>query len=266
MTSVGAGTPVGELMRLYWQPIAGLAELDDEPKLPIRLLGEDLVLYRDKGGTIGLLDNACAHRGLSLMYAMLEDEGIRCPYHGWLYNSSGELVETPAEAPTSRFKDKICLKSYPVQVLGGLVFAYLGPLPAPLLPNFDVFVWGDSWRDIGRAILPCNWLQCVENFTDLFHVDYLHGIYYDYVLAEQGRPPRTKGERVYNGVKQVEMGFEVFEYGIKKRRRLAGMDDNPEWVEGGNPYAIFPGTSCRAGGRGCSCRWRCRSMTPTHSH
>src|SRR5579884_2656950 len=175
LTQVGAGMPAGELLRRYWWPIAGTAELDEEPVKPVRLLGEDLVLYRDRGGTMGLLGAACPHRKVSLAYGIPEAEGLRCCYHGWLFDECGRCLEQPAEPPESSFKDKVQHVAYPVQQLGGLVWAYLGPQPAPLVPRYDVFAWQDAWRDAGVATIPCNWLQCMENAVDLMHVDYLHG-------------------------------------------------------------------------------------------
>ncbi len=249
LTQVGPGTPGGNMLRRYWYPIAGLAELDDDPVKAVRLLGEDLVLYRDRGGRLGLLGALCPHRRVSLEYGFPEQEGLRCCYHGWLFDHEGRCLEQPAEPPESSFKDKIRHSAYPVQEMGGLVWAYLGPDPAPLLPRFDVFVWDNAWRDVGVGTLPCNWLQCAENSVDLTHVDYLHGMYYDYVLERQGRPPRKKAERRFGGVKQVDMGFDQFEFGLKKRRRLEGAgEDYREWQEGGNPF-IFPSWT-RAGGRG----------------
>jgi len=105
-------------MRRYWQPFAGVCEVEAGKVLPVRLLGEDLVLYRDRRGNLGLLDAACSHRGLSMSYGMVEDQGIRCPYHGWLYANDGSVLETPTEPASSRFKEKMCQRAYPVQELG----------------------------------------------------------------------------------------------------------------------------------------------------
>jgi 5,5'-dehydrodivanillate O-demethylase oxygenase subunit len=249
LTQVGPGTPGGEMHRRYWHPIAGVSELDQEPVKAVRLLGEDLVLYRDRGGRMGLLAAECPHRKVSLAYGIPEEEGLRCCYHGRLFDNCGRCLEQPAESPESTFKDKVRQPSYPVQELGGLIWAYLGPDPAPLLPRFDVFTWDNAWRDIGTGILPCNWLQCMENSVDLTHVDYLHGRYYDYVLERQGKPARKKEETRFLGKKQIDIAFDLFEFGIKKRRRVEGEgEDFAEWKEGNNPV-IFPNMT-RAGGRG----------------
>jgi len=249
LTEVSRGTPMGELLRRYWQPVAGLAELEDEPTKAVRLLGEDLVLYRDLDGCLGLLGLHCPHRKASLEYGIPEQNGLRCCYHGWLFDHEGHCLEQPAEPPESTFKDRVRHTAYPVQELGGLVWAYLGPDPAPLLPRYDVFVWRDAIRDIGRAEIACNWLQCMENSVDLTHVDHLHGYYYNYVLQKQGRPSRPAGQRVYGGARHTKIGFEVFDHGIRKKRLLeGGSEDSATWRDGTNPI-VFPNMT-RGGGAG----------------
>ena len=143
LTRVGPGTPMGELMRRYWQPVAPAAELGNNPTKEVRLLGEDLVLYRDRSGTYGLVGRYCAHRRVNLAYGIPEERGLRCMYHGWLYDETGQCIEQPFEEtvrPEARFKDKIKLPGYPVQEMGGILFAYLGPEPAPLLPRWEYLV------------------------------------------------------------------------------------------------------------------------------
>src|SRR5712692_2777443 len=142
-------------MRRYWHPIAAVSQMNDRWTLPLRLLCEDLVLYKDRSGTFGLIEPRCPHRRMGLVYGIPEEHGLRCPYHGWLYDESGQCVEQPGEPTGSTFKDRIQLTSYPVQELGGLIFAYLGPQPVPLLPRYDVFVWDNAIRDIGGTMLPC---------------------------------------------------------------------------------------------------------------
>ena len=132
LTRVGPSTPCGELMRRYWHPITGSSHLRRKKVVPIRLLGEDLVLYRDLRGQIGLIDHVCAHRRVDLSTGYPMENGLRCAYHGWTYNAEGRCIAQPGEPANSRLKDQVKLKSYPVQELGGLVFAYLGPEPAPL--------------------------------------------------------------------------------------------------------------------------------------
>ncbi|MDT7554408.1 MAG: 5,5-dehydrodivanillate O-demethylase oxygenase subunit, partial [Pseudonocardiales bacterium] len=150
LTRVGPGTPMGELLRRYWWPVA---TYDMATRVPVkrRLLGEDLVLYRDGSGTVGLLAEQCPHRRAALWLGCTEEHGLRCGYHGWRFDADGRCLEQPGEPAESTFKDRIRATAYPVQELGGLVFAYLGPLPAPELPRYDLFVWDDAWRDIGHA-------------------------------------------------------------------------------------------------------------------
>ena len=138
LTRVGAGTPMGELMRRYWHPVAAGVELN--PKTPtkaVRLLGEDLTLFRMLDGKLGLVARRCAHRSTDLVQGIPEPNGIRCAYHGWVYGPDGRCVEMPNE-PNEAFKDKIRIPAYSVEELGGVVFAYMGPQPAPLVPRWDL--------------------------------------------------------------------------------------------------------------------------------
>ena len=184
LTRVGPGTPAGELLRRYWQALCPVAELTDEkPIKPLRLLGEDLLVFRDGRGRYGLVEARCKHRRVSLTRGFVEDDGIRCAYHGWKYATDGRCIEQPFEPADSRLKDGVRLRAYPVQALGGLLFGYLGPGPAPLLPRWDVLAREDGRRFI--QILPlhnCNWLQCEENTADTVHTYYLHG----HVASTQG--------------------------------------------------------------------------------
>jgi len=127
----------------------------------VRILGEDLILYKDLSGTYGLVDTFCPHRRAPLLYGVPEERGLRCPYHGWLFSESGQCLEQPFEdsqEPDGKFKDKVRIKAYPVQEMAGLLFAYLGPEPGPLVPRWDVFVMDGMVREIGYATLDCNWL------------------------------------------------------------------------------------------------------------
>ncbi len=190
LTRVGPETPCGRLMRRYWHPIAASAHLPGRGVRPIRILGEDLVLYRAKDGHLGLVEPRCPHRGASLRFGTPEESGLRCPYHGWLFDANGVCLEQPFETfsnPDSRYKDRVNIKSYQVEELGGLVFAYLGPEPRPLLPRWEPFVIDDVFREIGMAIIPCNWLQTVENAGDTSHVVSGHFQFSEYVLEKLDR-------------------------------------------------------------------------------
>lgn len=172
-TRVGPKTPAGEMLRRYWQPVGFVKELKNRPKRR-RLLGEDLVLFRDDQGRLGLLGLRCPHRGTSLEYGHLEDGGLRCCYHGWLFDVTGRCLEQPAEPPGSHFKDRIHHLAYEVQELGGVIFAYLGPKPAPLLPRYDVLVREDGVRSVWGRLVNCNYFQMVENTVDQNHLKWLH--------------------------------------------------------------------------------------------
>lgn len=175
LTRVGPGTPMGELLRRYWHPIGVTSQFQDRGTKPVRILGEDLVLFRDRSGTLGLVGDRCAHRRAGMIFGIPEDEGLRCAYHGWRYAADGRCLEQPyeqTEDPNSTFKDHIRIKAYPVKEMAGLIFAYLGPEPAPLLPNWDIFLMGGVTRDIGSAMIPCNWLQIMDNSMDPIHVEW----------------------------------------------------------------------------------------------
>src|SRR5687768_12604884 len=187
LTRVGVGTPCGELMRRYWIPIAPYAQPLEDPVRKVRVLGEDLVLYQNTQGGLGLIGDRCLHRLVDMQWGIPDSCGLRCPYHGWLYDETGQCLDTPLEAPDSRFKQQLKLPAYPVQELGGLVFAYLGPQPAPVLPRWDLYVWPNAIRQIAVNIIDCNWLQCQENTGDPTHSVWLHGHLFKYVLEKQGR-------------------------------------------------------------------------------
>lgn len=175
LTSVGPGTPGGEMMRRYWHPVGLSADVGESPQL-VRILGEDLVLFRTKAGATGLVDARCPHRGASLAYGCVEKEGLRCRYHGWLFDAQGRCLEQPGETGRSQLKDKIRHRAYETRELGGLVFAYLGPQPAPILPRFDSLVREDGVRKATVArVVNCNFLQIVENSMDPVHLPFLHG-------------------------------------------------------------------------------------------
>src|SRR5579864_8605298 len=234
LTSVMAGTPMGNLLRRYWFPIARTPELDEEPVLAVTLLGENLALYRNEQGKLGLVAQRCPHRGASLAYGMPEEDGLRCPYHGWKFDWKGTCIEQPAEPGDSTFKDKVRIPAYPVQERGGLIWAYLGPELVPLLPRWDILVRDDLDRFIGVTHLPCNWLQIMENSLDPIHFEWLHAVYGNYVSKRQGKPPAMTPR------KHEQIAFDVFEYGIYKRRLLEGEDPSTseDWLTG-HPV-IFP--------------------------
>ena len=198
---VGPGTPAGELLRRYWMPIAPKAEVDEVIKRPVRLLGEDLIVYKDERGRYGLLGEHCSHRSASLWYGKIDGEGIRCPYHGWKYDVTGRCLDQPAEPKDSIYKDSIHHTAYPVREMGGLLFGYLGPAPAPLVPRYDVLARPDWERRIEiHPVLDCNWLQPMENAVDPAHLYWLHG----YTGGAPAQTPDDSNE------------YEEFAFGIYK--------------------------------------------------
>jgi 5,5'-dehydrodivanillate O-demethylase len=187
LARVGPGTPMGMLMRRYWLPIRPYAQLLDEDRILVRILGEDMVLFRTRTGKLGLIDPRCPHRQTGMQYGIPDDDGLRCIYHGWLISPEGACLDQPLEAADSTFKDRVHVNAYPVREMGGLVWAYMGPGEPPLLAPWDLFVLPNSIRQIGITVLDCNWLQCHENTGDPTHSVWLHGEFFRYVLRKEGR-------------------------------------------------------------------------------
>jgi len=244
LTQVGPGTPGGDLLRRYWHPTAVAAELTDErPKKRVRLLGEDLVLFREPDGSYGIMAEKCSHRGCSLYYGFLEDGGLRCAYHGWLYDRAGKILEQPFEPAESMLKHTVRHPAYPVQKVRGLLFAYLGPLPAPLIPPWDVLVREDGAHQIEvHPVLDCNWLQVQETNVDPTHNTYLHQ-----------KTGYLVGMRKSWEFRPIDLEFEVIEWGVLKRRTFGGGDG---YKEEGHP-AIFPNVLRHSSGWGpIDLHWR----------
>jgi 5,5'-dehydrodivanillate O-demethylase len=244
LTQVGPGTPMGELMRRYWHPVAAEAELVDRPTKRVRILGEDLTLYKDGSGTYGLIGQRCPHRLVNMAVGIPEQHGLRCVYHGWLFDETGACLETPAEPPASAFKEKVRIRAYPVEVLGGLVWAYLGPQPAPLLPRWDLFVWDNVYRQIGQTVLPANWLQCQENSADSWHAHFTHGHYATYLLKLREQRGEVIPEAEREAVKvfmnpDARHAYERYEYGMLKRRIRQGDSEQVHGWKVGHPM-LFP--------------------------
>lgn len=175
LTRVGPGTPAGETLRKYWLPVGFSHELQSDAPRLVRWLGEDSILFRDELGRAGLIEPACAHRGTSLEYGWIEAGGLRCCYHGWVYDVNGRCIEQPGEPPGSSFKDKIVLRAYPVRELGGLIWAYMGAGTPPELPNYHFLARGDGERSYSGYVRECNYMQQLENALDPVHATILHG-------------------------------------------------------------------------------------------
>jgi phenylpropionate dioxygenase-like ring-hydroxylating dioxygenase large terminal subunit len=174
LTQTGPGTPCGELFRRYWLPVGVSAEIADLPKT-VRVLGEDLVLFRDGQGRPGLLHRQCSHRWTSLEYGRIEERGLRCCYHGWLYDIEGRVLEIPGEPQDNVFRERIRHPAYPCRELGGLIFAYLGPPEKmPQLPRYSFLARGDGTREVSYSFSDYNYLQGYENSADPVHLSILH--------------------------------------------------------------------------------------------
>jgi 5,5'-dehydrodivanillate O-demethylase len=236
LTRVGPGTPMGALLRRYWHPIAGVSELDGNPIKAVRLFGEDLVLYRDLSGQYGLIDRQCPHRRADLSYGFVEQEGIRCSYHGWQMNHAGAVVSIPYDDvafPESKLKSRCTTPAYPVRVLAGMVWAYMGPQPAPELPVWELFTRDNGFSEIVLSDVPCNWLQCQENSIDPVHFEWLH----------ENWPARMKSDAAKYGAKHVRLAFDEFEFGLAYRRLREGMSESHEMWNVGR-VCLWPNAFC----------------------
>jgi 5,5'-dehydrodivanillate O-demethylase len=242
LTQVGPGTPMGELLRRYWHPIAAVQELEDQPTKRIPLLGERLVLYKDLSGNYGLISAFCGHRLTDLSFGIVEQYGLRCFMHGWLYNEDGRCLEQPLE--TEPFLDEIKLSAYQIAIKGGMIWAYLGPEPAPLVPDWEPFSWEDGIVQIVFAPLPCNWLQCQENSIDPIDIELFHNGLQQTLNGAPTPPPPS-----------LQVGFDEFEHGfVYRRARKEEADTDAGWSIGRTciwPNALFSGDT-----RSCHFEWR----------
>jgi 5,5'-dehydrodivanillate O-demethylase oxygenase subunit len=234
LTQVGPGTPMGGVLRHYWYPVCFTRELDEFPVKKARLLGENWAVFKTKLGGYGIVAERCPHRGASLVYGIVDDDGLRCGYHGWKFNIDGECVEILAEPDSSpKFRQGSCVFAGEAQELGGMIWAYVGDGPAPQLPRYEAYVM-NGVRDIGHSVVPCNWLQIMENAVDPYHVEALHGFYFEFIADQRSfeMPSafRNKHEKV---------AFDVFDHGIVKRRLLVGQDESSDDWTIGHPL-VFP--------------------------
>ncbi|GAA4336693.1 aromatic ring-hydroxylating dioxygenase subunit alpha [Pigmentiphaga soli] len=227
LARVGPGTPAGELLRRYWMPVSAACELTEEkPIKDVRILGEDLTLFRmpmepgEKVPRYGLVGRHCPHRLAAFTYGHVDKEGIRCPYHGWKFSAAGRCLEQPAEPANSSYKDRIHHAAYPVRRLAGVLFAYMGPLPAPELPRWDVLAREDGRRwGVIESVIECNWLQAMENSVDPAHLYWLHGF-----LASPNMPVSTERFHALGVQPDYEEKHEFFrfDFGIQKLRTTQG--------------------------------------------
>jgi 5,5'-dehydrodivanillate O-demethylase len=201
-------------------------------------LGEDLALFRDRQQRLGLVTSVCPHRGASLVYGIPDEDGIRCPYHGWLFSRNGACLDQPTpnhERPAYRVQCGV--DAYDVEEMGGLIFAYLGPKPSPALPPYAFFLREETateFRTIGIATIPCNWLQIMENSFDPVHAEWLHGRYFNYLRELAGQE-----SNIALGGEHSKIAFDRFKYGIIKRRLRVGQSEEHDDWRVGHPV-VFP--------------------------
>ncbi len=190
LTQTDSGTPMGELFRRYWLPVLIAHELPipDCPPVRVEVLGECMLAFRDTSGKLGLIDEFCAHRGVSLWFGRNEHDGIRCPYHGWKYNTKGQCVEVPSEMGTG-FCERIKLKSYPLIECGGVIWVYMGaPERQPPAPEYEFATLPTEHSYMSKRVQACNWLQALEGGIDSSHVSFLHS-------GSLNRDPLFKGAK-----------------------------------------------------------------------
>jgi phthalate 4,5-dioxygenase len=248
MTRVGPGTPAGKLLRNYWQPVALVDEFEGQrPVRPIKVLGEEFVLFRDEKGRYGLLDRKCPHRQADLAFGRHEDGGLRCAFHGWLFDVNGKCLETPGEPQGSRMCEHIRQKAYPVQVKSGIVFAWLGAGEPSAFPHFDCFTAPDAYTFAFKGYWDCNWLQALEVGIDPAHASFLHRYFEDedtagsYGKQFRGKPsdselPITKLLREYD---RPEITVAKTDYGI---RLLTLRKIDEQQTHGRSTHILFPQT------------------------
>jgi 5,5'-dehydrodivanillate O-demethylase oxygenase subunit len=221
LREVDSGTEMGDYLRAYWYPIASTVEFDDNATKAVRILGEDLVIYKDLDGRYGLVDRMCAHRNADLSYGYVEKNGLRCPYHGWMYGSDGKVIEAPYEDtvnPDNNIRRDCKLKSYRVRELAGLLFAYLGPDPAPELPVYEFFNWTGGIIEIVRTDTQNNWLQHQENSYDPVHFEWSHE---NWDVRIRG------GNETQYSAKFLDFEFQEFDHGYHRPRKRVDEKQDP---------------------------------------
>ena len=177
LTRSGRGTPGGEYFRRFWLPVVLSREVPvpDCPPVKLKVMGEDLLAFRDTKGRVGVIDQRCPHRGANLYYGRNEECGIRCVYHGWKFDIEGNCLETPNAPPDSRYKDRVKIVSYPTREFADMVWAYMGPPgEQPEMPQLDVGMVGADCRYVSKKLQQCNWAQSMEGALDTAHFSFLH--------------------------------------------------------------------------------------------
>jgi phthalate 4,5-dioxygenase len=213
VTQTGPGTPGGKLLRQYWQPIATAEEMPvGGAPIPIKIMSEDLVLFRDDKDRLGLIGLHCAHRGTDLSYGRVENGGLRCLYHGWLFDIEGKCLDQPAEPEDKKFCHKVRQTAYPVKEYGGVIWTYMGEGKAPLIPALQFWEAPEEKRIAFRVIQECNWLQGLESSTDPAHTSYLHRMSGGAGDARSPQDTRFFSEDIHPklGIEHVSYGCRIY--------------------------------------------------------
>jgi phthalate 4,5-dioxygenase oxygenase subunit len=226
LTRTGPGTPAGNLLRRYWQPVALTEELPvNGAPLPLRIMSEDLVLFRDDHGEFGLLGLHCSHRRADLSYGRVENGGLRCLYHGWLFDRHGNCLEQPCERPGKRFCEKVHHLAYPCQERSGIIFTYMGPGEPPLFPAYEPFLAPRDHVLVTKIFHECNYFQANEGNLDPSHVSYLHR--QANVPENLKRPVEGSGGKLPLALYEADMAPEIdaeeTDYGVRIFQRATSM-------------------------------------------
>jgi 5,5'-dehydrodivanillate O-demethylase len=227
---------MGNLMRRYWHPVAAVAELNNHQVKKVKVLNESLVICRDKKRQVRVLAESSLHGNASLAHSIPEHKSLRWSYQGWLFDSMGRCVEQPV----GPFKNRIRTREYPVAELGGLIFAYLGPEPVPRLPRYNALLWDDAVREINGTVIACNWLQVIENLLDPYHVEFLHGRFFEHVLRLKGGGQLEEFLGRYAPKPIEKIAFDLFENGIIERHMIRS-EEEISWKVGAPTF--FPSTT-----------------------
>jgi 5,5'-dehydrodivanillate O-demethylase len=242
LARTAADTPMGQLLRTFWQPVALSPRLKPKSAMAIRILSEDLTLYRGESGKVHLVGSHCIHRRTLLHTGWVEGDEIRCMYHGWKYNGAGQCVERPAE--TARISDKSCIAGYPTYEYAGLIFAYMGSGAPPEfdLPRNEAFERPDDLSFVRMEVWPCNWFQHVENSLDPVHVSFAHqmGRIGEFGRAITGAIPDLSYEETSAGIKQTAVRSQNnirvsnWTFPSCNHVRVPGLLESDAWIDTGN--------------------------------
>jgi phenylpropionate dioxygenase-like ring-hydroxylating dioxygenase large terminal subunit len=245
LTSVGPGTTGGEVIRSYWLPMLLSYELvADGAPLRVRLMGEDLIAFRSASGAVGLIQNACPHRGASLFFGRNEEEGLRCVYHGWKFDASGACTDMPSEPAESNFKTKVHARAYPCSERNGVIWTYMGSQsPAPPLPQFEWNTVPEAQSYVSKRVQHCNWFQALEGGIDSSHSNFIHA-------PLNPTPDQANGPRALFRIGSKSLHFETREtnYGVIVANRRPADEGNVYWRMNHYVmpfYTMFPPTGGR---------------------